>query len=169
MRHFHMRMALALLLVGALAAGCGATTTTTGSGGSKTTSASSTATSSATSSASGVVIHTKKVTANGKSLTVLADSKGLTLYYFTPDTASTVTCTASCAALWPPLLSPSGKPTSATMLPGTLSALNGANGQQASYNGHPLYTYSKDGDEGDAYGEGVGGKWFAATPDLSSQ
>ena len=171
MRRFHVRMALALLLVGALAAGCGATTTTTGAGasGSKTTSASSSATSSTTSSASGVVIHTKTVTANGKSLTVLADSKGLTLYYFTPDTSGTVTCTASCAALWPPLLSPSGAPTSASMLPGTLSVLNGANGQQARYNGHPLYTYSKDGDAGDAYGEGVGGKWFAATPDLPAQ
>ena len=36
------------------------------------------------------------------------------------------------------------------------------------YNGHPLYTYSKDGDSGDAYGQGIGGKWFAATPDLAA-
>ena len=44
--------------------------------------------------------------------------------------------------------------------------LNGANGKQVLYNGHPLYTYSKDGDSGDAYGQGVGGKWFVATPNL---
>jgi predicted lipoprotein with Yx(FWY)xxD motif len=168
MRRFEARMALtllAMLLVGALAAGCG-TTTARGAGGSssKTTSTATTA-----SAASGVVIHTKTVTVNGKSVTALADSKGSTLYYFMPDTSGNVACTASCAAIWPPLLSPSGAPTSASALPGKLSALNGANGQQVLYNGHPLYTYSKDGDEGDAYGEGVGGKWFVATPALPAQ
>ncbi len=165
MRRFEARMALALLampLVGALAAGCG-TTTATGASGSSSKAAST------ASAASGVVIHTKSVTVNGKSVTALADSKGLTLYYFTPDTSGDVACTASCAANWPPLLSPSGAPASASSLPGKLSVLNGANGQQVLYNGHPLYIYSKDGDAGDAYGEGVGGKWFVATPDLPAQ
>ena len=168
MRRFEARMALALLamsLVGALAAGCG-TTTATGAGGSSSKAASTATTASA---ASGVVIHTKTVTVNGKSVTALADSKGLTLYYFTPDTSSNAACTASCAAIWPPLLSPSGAPASASALPGKLSVLSGMGGHQVLYNGHPLYTYSKDGDAGDAYGEGVGGKWFVATPNLPAQ
>lgn len=159
MRRFQGGTVLVLLLVGALAAGCG-TTTGTNTGASS---------SNASSTSSGTVIHTKSLTVNGKSVTALANSKGLTLYYFAPDTSSKVTCTASCATNWPPLLSPSGTPSSATTLPGALSVLNGANGQQVVYNGHPLYTYAKDGDAGDAYGEGIGGKWFVATPDLAMQ
>lgn len=162
MRRFQGGTVLALLLLGALAAGCGTTTGTS-------TGASSSTASSTASTASGAVIHTKTLTVNGKSVTVLANSKGLTLYYFTPDTASTAACTASCATNWPPLLSPSGTPSSATTLPGTLSVTTGANGRQVLYNGHPLYTYSKDGDAGDAYGEGVASKWFVATPDLAMQ
>ncbi|MGZ3681170.1 MAG: COG4315 family predicted lipoprotein [Ktedonobacterales bacterium] len=160
MRRFQGGMVLALMMLGALAAGCGSTTTGTSAG----TSATSTA-----STANGAVIHTKTLTVNGKSVTALANSKGLTLYYFTADTSSKVVCTASCATNWPPLLSPSGAPSSTTTLPGTLSVLNGANGQQALYNGHPLYIYYKDGDAGDAYGEGIGGKWYVATPDLAKQ
>ena len=51
---------------------------------------------------------------------------------------------------------------------GKLTVLNGDNGTQVLYNGHPLYTYVKDGDAGDAYGQGVGGKWYVATPDLAA-
>jgi predicted lipoprotein with Yx(FWY)xxD motif len=53
-------------------------------------------------------------------------------------------------------------------LPGHLTVLNGANGNQVLYNGHPLYTYAKDGDTSDAYGQGIGGKWFVATPGLAA-
>jgi hypothetical protein len=59
-------------------------------------------------------------------------------------------------------------PTSSPALPGKLAVVDGANGKQVAYNGHPLYTYSKDGDSGDAYGQGVAGKWFVATPDLAT-
>ncbi len=45
---------------------------------------------------------------------------------------------------------------------------NGANGNQVLYNGHPLYTYIKDGVAADDYGQGIGGKWFAATSDLAA-
>ena len=112
------------------------------------------------------LIHTVSMKVGDKTETVLKDKKGLTLYYFTPDTAATVACTGGCAATWPPLLSAAGNPTSDPTLPGTLSVLDGSNGKQVLYNGHPLYTYSKDGDSGDAYGQGIAGKWYVATPDL---
>lgn len=152
-----------LVLAGVLAAGCG-TQSATGAGSST---SRATSTSSTPNTAQGAVIHTKSVPVNGRALTVLADSKGLTLYYFTPDAASQVACTGACAKNWPPLLSTEGTPTSSSPLPGKLAVLNGANGQQVLYNGHPLYTYAKDGDAGDAYGEGVGGKWHVATPELA--
>lgn len=116
---------------------------------------------------SAALIHTASIKVGDKQQTVLKNDKGLTLYYFTPDTATKVACTAGCASNWPPLLAASGTPTSDPALPGKLTVLNGANGNQVLYNGHPLYTYVKDGDAADAYGQGVGGKWFVATPDLA--
>lgn len=164
MRRFHAGAVLVLMLAGILAAGCGTTTTGVRTGGS---SRSSTPTTQ--SAANGTVIHTKTVTVNGRSVTALANSAGLTLYYFMPDTSAKVACTAACAANWPPLLSPAGAPSSSTPLPGKLTVLNGADGMQVLYNGHPLYSYYKDGDAGDAYGEGIGGKWHVATPALAEQ
>lgn len=118
-------------------------------------------------SPSAVTIHTKSVKLNGKAVTVLADAKGLTLYYFTSDTTTTIACGGACAKFWPPLLTPSGTPTSPAALPGTFGVINGANGRQATYLGHPLYTFSKDKDAGDAYGQGFGGMWFAVTPGVA--
>ena len=118
-------------------------------------------------SASASLIHTASIKVGSKTETVLKNQKGLTLYYFTPDTATTVACTGACASLWPPLTT-TGTPTGNPTLPGALTTVSGANGIQVVYNGHPLYTYSKDGDPGDAYGEGIGGKWFAVTPELAA-
>jgi len=117
---------------------------------------------------SNALIHTASVKVGDKTETVLKNDKGLTLYYFTADTSTKVACTAGCVSNWPPLLATAGTPTSAPALPGTLTVLNGANGSQVLYNGHPLYTYYKDGDTADAYGQGIGGKWFVATPDLAA-
>ena len=38
---------------------------------------------------------------------------------------------------------------------------------QVTYKGHPLYFFAKDGDSGDAYGEGVhgfGADWYVLAP-----
>ncbi len=114
------------------------------------------------------LIHTASIQVGDKTQTVLKDAKGLTLYYFMPDTSTKVACTGGCASNWPPLLATSGTPTSDPALPGPLTVLNGANGSQVVYNGHPLYTFSKDSGSADANGQGIGGKWFVATPDLAA-
>jgi len=126
------------------------------------------ATSPSSSSAAKADITTASVTVAGKTMTVLKSAKGLTLYYFTPDTTSKVACTGGCATTWPPLLATSDTPTASPALPGKLTVLDGTNGRQVLYNGHPLYTYARDNDTGDAYGQGIGGKWFVATPDLAA-
>lgn len=117
---------------------------------------------------SAALIHTASIKVGDKQQTVLKNPKGLTLYYFMPDTATKIACNGGCATNWPPLLATSGTVTSSPTLPGKLTVLSGPNGNQVLYNGHPLYTYIKDGDSADAYGQGVGGKWFVATPDLAA-
>jgi predicted lipoprotein with Yx(FWY)xxD motif len=104
------------------------------------------------------------MTVKGKSTTVLVNSQGMTLYYNTSDTTSSV-CSGGCASAWPPVLSTS-TPASVATLPGTLSLLTDANGSQVTYNGHPLYTYSGDTAAGQINGEGVGGVWFVASTDI---
>jgi len=117
---------------------------------------------------SNALIHTASIKVGSTTEMVLTNAQGLTLYYFTLDTATKVACTGGCASNWPPLLATSGTPTSDPALPGQLTVLNGANGSQVVYNGHPLYNYSKDSASGDANGQGIGGKWFVATPDLAA-
>lgn len=160
-----------LVLVMGIAA-CGGTTTT-GSTQSTPTSAPTTAptatpTATPTAAASAFTVQTAQATVDGTATTILTDGQGRTLYYFTPDTASKTACTSSCAQAWPPLLfTGAGKPTASTALPGTLAVFQNANGNQVIYNEHPLYTYSGDSASGQTNGQGVGGKWFVATPDLA--
>ena len=115
---------------------------------------------------SALVIKTATMTVQGKSITALVNSQGMTLYYRTSDTASSV-CSGSCASAWPPLISTS-TPSAASALPGTLSLLTDANGSQVTYNGHPLYTYSGDTAPGQTNGEGTGGVWFVAATTLAA-
>src|SRR5260370_27427641 len=95
------------------------------------------------SSNTNVVINTATATLGSKTVTMLTNDKGFTLYYLKADTATQVACSGSCAQVWPPLLQAgSGIPTGPGSLPGKLSAYATANGNQVEYNGHPLYTYS---------------------------
>jgi predicted lipoprotein with Yx(FWY)xxD motif len=157
-------MVIGLVLVMAVSA-CGGTTST-GSAPSTPTTAPTTAPTHTT--ATTFTVQTAQATVNGKTTTILTNAQGLTLYYFTPDTASKTVCTGSCAQTWPPLLfTGTGKPTASTALPGEVEVYKNANGNQVIYNDHPLYIYSGDSAAGQTSGEGLFGKWFVATPDLA--
>jgi predicted lipoprotein with Yx(FWY)xxD motif len=150
-----------ILLFAMAVVACGGSTST---GSTNTSTPVPTATATSSSSA---LIKTATVTVQGKSETILTDANGKTLYYFTPDTATTSACTTSCADNWPPLLATgSSTPTSATTLSGKLSVQKTANGSQVEYNGHLLYTFASDTAPGQTNGQGLFGKWFVATPDL---
>jgi len=113
-------------------------------------------------------MKTATATVSGKSVTILSNTQGLTLYYRTSDVPPSTVCSGRCAGAWPPLVvSGSGTPTSATSLPGTLTVVADANGNQVAFNGHPLYTYSGDTGPGQTTGEGVGGVWHVCTPSLT--
>ncbi len=112
------------------------------------------------------LVRVVEATLKGTSKMLLTNAQGMTLYYFTLDTPTKIACTGQCAVTWPPLRADSEALASSSGLPGKLSVLNGPHGRQVLYNGHPLYTYSRDVLPGDAAGEGIGGRWFVAIPDL---
>jgi predicted lipoprotein with Yx(FWY)xxD motif len=114
-------------------------------------------------------VSTGTATVGGKPETVLTDAAtGKTLYYRTTDTSTSVTCTGGCAGVWPPLVPPaSGQPTSSTPLPGALTVLNGADGKQVLYKGHPLYGFKSDSAAGQATGQGVA-SFLVVTPDVAA-
>jgi predicted lipoprotein with Yx(FWY)xxD motif len=94
---------------------------------------------------------------------VLTNSRGFTLYWFAPDTATASKCYGSCAAYWPPVKGPVKAPGIAGKL-GTIKRTNGT--LQAIYNGHPLYTYIGDSGPGQAHGNNLnlnGGVWHEVT------
>lgn len=105
------------------------------------------------------------ISVKGASKTVLTDPQGKTLYYFTPDTATKSACLSGCVGTWPPLIDNSFQLPSG--FNGKLSVQDGGNGKQVQFNGHFLYTFSGDNAPGDANGQGIGGKWFVVTPQLS--
>src|SRR6185437_14239688 len=91
--------------------------------------------------------------------TILADAKGMTLYKYAKDGTNTSACLAACATAWPPLTAP-GTPTLPSGVTGTLATFPRSDGvTQVSFNGVPLYRYSKDQKAGDITGNGVGGVW----------
>ena len=122
--------------------------------------ASSPASSAPASSASGSALS--MTTINGTA--VVTDSKGMTLYWFVPDTSSASKCTGSCATYWPPV---TGPVTAGSGVTGTLGVITRPDGtMQATYDGHPLYTYVGDSAPGQAKGNGLnisGGLWWEMT------
>jgi predicted lipoprotein with Yx(FWY)xxD motif len=101
-------------------------------------------------------------TING--VAVLTNSAGKTLYWFAPDTSTTSKCTGSCATYWPPV---TGPVTAGSGVTGTLGTITRSDGtMQATYDGHPLYTYVGDTAAGQAKGNGLnlsGGLWYEMT------
>jgi predicted lipoprotein with Yx(FWY)xxD motif len=95
---------------------------------------------------------------------VLTNAKGFTLYWFGPDTSTTSKCTGSCATYWPPVKGPA---TAGSGVTGTLGTITRSDGTiQATYDGHPLYTYLGDTAPGQAKGNGLnafGGMWYEMT------
>jgi predicted lipoprotein with Yx(FWY)xxD motif len=138
-----------------IAAACGSSpTSSSGSGSSASAAAASPATASST------ALKTAKISG----ATVLTNAKGFTLYWFAPDTATKSNCNGSCAGYWPPVKGPA---TAGTGVTGTLATIKRSDGSvQATWNGHPLYTYVSDTAPGQAKGNGLnlsGGVWHEVT------
>jgi predicted lipoprotein with Yx(FWY)xxD motif len=94
---------------------------------------------------------------------ILVSSSGRTLYEFTRDHGKKNSCAAisGCSAAWPSLKA-SGRPTAGSGVKASL--LSTTSGNQVTYAGHPLYTYSGDSGPGETSYVGAkafGGTWYA--------
>ena len=93
-------------------------------------------------------------------VSVLANARGFILYWFAPDTPAKSVCNGSCAAYWPPV---KGPVTAGPGVAGTLGTIKRSDGStQATYEGHPLYTYVGDSAPAQAHGNNLnlnGGLW----------
>jgi predicted lipoprotein with Yx(FWY)xxD motif len=93
-------------------------------------------------------------------VSVLTNARGLTLYSFAPDTSTRSACYGSCAEYWPPVL---GRPSAGPGVTGRLGTVTRTGGTiQATYDGHPLYTYIGDSGPGQDSGNNLdlnGGLW----------
>lgn len=98
---------------------------------------------------------------------VLVNSSRLTLYLFEKDTGNKSLCTGGCASAWPPLLTKGKVQAGTGISTSLLGTINRGNGDmQATYNGHPLYTFSGDSRPGQTNGEGLtafGARWYAVS------
>ena len=112
------------------------------------------------SNASGGALAMKTI--NGTA--VVTNAQGMTLYWFVPDTSTASNCTGACATYWPPV---TGAVTEGSGVTGTLGTITRPDGTtQATYDGHPLYTYVGDTAPGQAKGNGKnlsGGVWYEMT------
>jgi predicted lipoprotein with Yx(FWY)xxD motif len=100
---------------------------------------------------------------------VVVDAEGYTLYRFDDDKANppTTTCVDDCAKKWPPVvvdrtakLRVDGVEDSAV---GLLERPDGTT--QLTIKGWAVYRYSGDKQAGATEGQGVGGTWYAITPE----
>lgn len=99
-------------------------------------------------------------TAEIGSATVLTNVKGFTLYAFSPDTSTTSKCVGTCAQVWPPVPGP----VTAAGVKGAFGTIRRADGAtQATFDGHPLYTYVGDTAPGQTKGNGIKGLWSEVT------
>ena len=177
-----------ILVAAAVIAGCGSSSSSSSAGGSSAAASApaSTPASTAASSAAGNPYGSTPTTSSAAASTsapagsaVLVSTKSsklgtvldggqkhLTVYMFEADKPGTSACSGACASVWPPVTgtaSVSGHAAKGDL--GTITRSDGT--KQVTYKGHPLYYYAKDGDSGDAYGQGIksfGASWYVLAP-----
>jgi predicted lipoprotein with Yx(FWY)xxD motif len=100
----------------------------------------------------------------------LVDATGQTLYMLEKDSKGASSCYDACSTQWPPLLSPKGTPKALdpALQAGAIVNIQRTDGSvQVTYQGHPLYHYSKDAAPGQINGQGIHdqfGEWYMLTP-----
>jgi predicted lipoprotein with Yx(FWY)xxD motif len=98
---------------------------------------------------------------------IIVDSNGNTLYFFSLDAGDSSACTGSCITAWPAAYVTN--PTFGTGLKDSdFSTINRSDGsKQTTYKGWPLYTFTGDKAPGQITGDGIKNIFFVAKPDYT--
>ena len=107
------------------------------------------------------VAKTERAASLGR--TVLANTKGFTLYSLSVEPNGKFICTGTCLSIWHPLTVAAGVTPKGPVALGTVKRPEGTT--QVTYKGLPLYTFNGDKAPGQTKGEGIHdvGTWHAAT------
>jgi predicted lipoprotein with Yx(FWY)xxD motif len=95
----------------------------------------------------------------------LADSKGMSLYYFKKDFPSISACINECLTKWPIFYTEKVAVERPLRKKDFGVFMRDDGEKQTSYQGWPLYYFSKDEKPGDMNGEGVNSAWYVIYPD----
>ncbi|WP_406288670.1 hypothetical protein [Embleya sp. NBC_00896] len=100
--------------------------------------------------------------------TIVSDGTGFTLYRFDKDTAkpSKSNCDGECAVKWPAVTTTDGNVQLNGIDKSAVGSVKRSDGTtQVTIGGWPVYRFAADAKPGETKGQGVGGVWFAVTPD----
>ncbi|MFF5013052.1 SCO0930 family lipoprotein [Streptomyces sp. NPDC001165] len=99
---------------------------------------------------------------------VIVDKNGMTVYRFLKDKAwpkVVSNCTGACLEKWPAVAPVKPEDTKGVQKKGLMGFNRPDGGKQMTVNCWPIYTFSGDKAPGDTNGQGVGGTWYAVSPD----
>ncbi len=98
---------------------------------------------------------------------ILTDSEGMSLYFFSRDSKGASACSGGCIASWP-IFYKSNLILDQGLDASDFGEITRADGEkQTTYKGWPLYYFAGDNAAGDTTGDGVGNNWYIAKPDYS--
>lgn len=91
----------------------------------------------------------------------LADSEGMTLYFFTNDVPETSNCTDDCLVNWPAFSASDIEAPEGYEEDDFDTITREDNGEeQVTFKGYPLYYFISDSAEGDVNGQGLNDAWY---------
>ncbi|MGV9759867.1 SCO0930 family lipoprotein [Streptomyces tricolor] len=99
---------------------------------------------------------------------IVVDRNGMTVYRFMKDEAwpkPVSNCTGACLEKWPSVAPVNADDTKGVKKKGLMSFTRSDGGKQMTVNCWPIYTFAGDKAPGDTNGQGVGGTWYAVSPD----
>ncbi|WP_030817054.1 SCO0930 family lipoprotein [Streptomyces sp. NRRL F-2799] len=99
---------------------------------------------------------------------IVVDKNGRTVYRFLKDKAwpkSVSNCTGACLEKWPAVAPVSADDTQGVKKKGLMPFTRPDGVKQMSVNCWPIYTFTGDKSPGDTNGQGVGGTWYAVSPE----
>ncbi|MFI1164572.1 SCO0930 family lipoprotein [Streptomyces sp. NPDC020801] len=99
---------------------------------------------------------------------IVVDKNGMTVYRFLKDKAwpkSVSACTGACLEKWPAVAPVPANETKGVQKKGLMGFTRPDGVKQMTVNCWPIYTFSGDKVPGDINGQGVGGTWYAVSPE----